>query len=316
MVRIVVRRALRFADKRWSRPIGLSRPLAPLRGLVSDRPSEIGCALQDLGSRASHIRCRSGTSWKAVGDGNRRQHNRTGRQPSPRLQPEEGTTGTTPPVRKASWKLHRPRHRRRRDRRRAPATWSPRSSRAASFGYTLLWAAVIGCLVKISLAEAAGRWHLATGRTLFDGWRAWAAGPRTSSRVYVVDLGLRLRRAPRCPPSALPLQALFPDVHRPQGVGHHHCGLVGLVFVWFNQYAVFEKVMTVLVGVMFVVDRLPGDPRHARPRRRFAGLLPVLPDGRLDPLHPRPDRRRRRHHHPGRVRLLGQRQGLDRHAAG
>lgn len=27
----------------------------------------------------------------------------------------------------------------------------------SSFGYTLLWAAVIGCLVKISLAEACGR---------------------------------------------------------------------------------------------------------------------------------------------------------------
>src|SRR5690349_8044444 len=40
----------------------------------------------------------------------------------------------------------------------------------SNFGYTLLWAAVIGCLVKISLAEAAGRWHLSTGRTLFDGW--------------------------------------------------------------------------------------------------------------------------------------------------
>ncbi|KFG05914.1 Nramp family divalent metal transporter, partial [Streptomyces scabiei] len=32
----------------------------------------------------------------------------------------------------------------------------------SNFGYTLLWAAVVGCLVKISLAEAAGRWHLST----------------------------------------------------------------------------------------------------------------------------------------------------------
>lgn len=40
----------------------------------------------------------------------------------------------------------------------------------SNFGYTLLWAAVLGCVVKISLAEAAGRWHLSTGRTLFDGW--------------------------------------------------------------------------------------------------------------------------------------------------
>ncbi|CAM5643425.1 hypothetical protein STENM327S_01061 [Streptomyces tendae] len=56
------------------------------------------------------------------------------------------------------------------------------------------------------------------------------------------------------------------------------CGLVGLVFVWFNKYNVFEKVMTVLVGVMFVVTvylaiRVTPDLGDA-----FAGLLPVLPD--------------------------------------
>src|SRR5690606_18097120 len=46
------------------------------------------------------------------------------------------------------------------------------------YGYTLLWAAVLGCLIKISLAEAAGRWHLATGTTLFEGWRT--LGPWTT----------------------------------------------------------------------------------------------------------------------------------------
>uniref|UniRef100_UPI0004DF0D04 Nramp family divalent metal transporter n=1 Tax=Sciscionella sediminilitoris TaxID=1445613 RepID=UPI0004DF0D04 len=51
------------------------------------------------------------------------------------------------------------------------------------FGYTLLWAAVIGCLVKIGLAEAVGRWHLATGETMYSGWRSlgrwtsWYFGP-------------------------------------------------------------------------------------------------------------------------------------------
>ena len=34
----------------------------------------------------------------------------------------------------------------------------------SKFGYTLMWAAVIGCIVKVALAEATGRWHLATGR--------------------------------------------------------------------------------------------------------------------------------------------------------
>ncbi|MET9868826.1 Nramp family divalent metal transporter, partial [Streptomyces sp. NPDC006386] len=87
------------------------------------------------------------------------------------------TTGNTtdheatqqPPMRKASWKYIGPGI-------VVAATGVGAGDLVATliagsnFGYTLLWAAIIGCLVKISLAEAAGRWHLSTGRTLFDGW--------------------------------------------------------------------------------------------------------------------------------------------------
>ncbi|MFJ8883342.1 Nramp family divalent metal transporter [Streptomyces sp. NPDC102402] len=149
----------------------------------------------------------------------------------------------------------------------------------SKFGYTLMWAAVIGCLVKISLAEAVGRWHLATGRTLFDGWRSLGGWTTAYFAVYVVIWGF-VYGATAMSSSALPIVALFPG-----GPGLKTwaivTGLTGLVFVWFNRYAVFEKVMTVLVGVMFVVVvyvaiRVAPDMGAA-----FAGLLPVLPDGSL-----------------------------------
>ncbi|MCS0634527.1 Nramp family divalent metal transporter [Streptomyces sp. LP05-1] len=147
------------------------------------------------------------------------------------------------------------------------------------FGYTLLWAAVIGCLVKISLAEAAGRWHLATGRTLFDGWRS--LGPWTSVYFigYVAIWGF-VYGAAAMSSSALPLGALFPDVMDLRWWGVL-CGLVGLVFVWFNRYAVFEKVMTVLVGVMFVVTVYLAVRVAPHLGPALAGLVPVLPDGSL-----------------------------------
>lgn len=69
--------------------------------------------------------------------------------------------------------------------------------------------------------------------------------------------------------SALPLAALFPDVMDLKGWAVL-CGLVGLVFVWFNRYAVFEKVMTVLVGVMFLVTvylAIRVTPTWTRPSR-------------------------------------------------
>ncbi|MFI1759592.1 Nramp family divalent metal transporter [Streptomyces sp. NPDC020571] len=146
----------------------------------------------------------------------------------------------------------------------------------SNFGYTLLWAAVIGCLVKISLAEACGRWHLATGRTLFDGWAS--IGPWTTwfFAIYAVIWGF-VYGAAAMSSSALPLQALFPDVMGLEWWGIA-CGLVGLVFVWFNKYNVFEKVMTVLVGVMFVVTVYLAIRVTPHLGDAFAGLLPVLPD--------------------------------------
>lgn len=149
----------------------------------------------------------------------------------------------------------------------------------SKFGYTLLWAAVIGCLVKISLAEAAGRWHLATGRTLFDGWRSLGAWTTVYFAVYVVLWGF-IYGATAMSSSALPVVALFPD-----GPGLKFwaivTGLTGLVFVWFNRYAVFEKVMTVLVGIMFVVVVYVAARVVPDAGATLAGLVPALPDGSL-----------------------------------
>ncbi|WP_326810774.1 Nramp family divalent metal transporter [Streptomyces scopuliridis] len=149
----------------------------------------------------------------------------------------------------------------------------------SKFGYTLMWAAVIGCAVKISLAEATGRWHLATGRTLFEGWRSLGRWTTVYFAVYVLVWGF-VYGATAMSSSALPIVALFPD-----GPGLKTwaviTGLIGLVFVWFNQYAVFERVMTVLIGVMFVVVMYVAIRVAPDLGASFAGLAPVLPDGSL-----------------------------------
>ncbi|GGV02495.1 Nramp family divalent metal transporter [Streptomyces spectabilis] len=146
----------------------------------------------------------------------------------------------------------------------------------SNFGYTLLWAAVIGCVVKISLAEAAGRWHLSTGRTLFEGWASLGRWTTWFFVVYVVVWGFAYGAAAMSS-SGLPLQALFPGVMDLKWWGVL-TGVVGLVFVWFNKYDVFEKVMTVLVGVMFVVTVYLAIRVTPNLGDAVAGLLPVLPD--------------------------------------
>lgn len=152
------------------------------------------------------------------------------------------------------------------------------------FGYALLWAAVIGALLKIALAEAVGRWTLASERTLFDGWSSlgggWFAGRLNWAGVYfglyVVIWGF-VYGAAAMTAVALPLAALVPALDLK--VWGMLSGLAGLLFVWFGGYGLFEKVMTACVGVMFVtvvglaVIVAPDIPAL------LTGLWPTLPPG-------------------------------------
>ncbi|WP_165069044.1 Nramp family divalent metal transporter [Marisediminicola senii] len=146
------------------------------------------------------------------------------------------------------------------------------------YGYLLLWAAVIGCVIKIFLVEGAGRYSLSTGRTIFQGWRSlgrwttWYFGP------YILIWGF-VYGAAAMSSSALPLVALFPGVDLK--VYAIAIGVIGAIIVWFGNYSLFEKVIAVLVGIMFItvvgaaIVTLPNIPDM------LSGLAPVVPDGGL-----------------------------------
>ncbi|AOS61570.1 Mn2+/Fe2+ transporter, NRAMP family [Actinoalloteichus hymeniacidonis] len=146
------------------------------------------------------------------------------------------------------------------------------------FGYTLFWAVIVGTIFKIALAEATGRWHVTSGRTILSGWRQlgrWALG---YFGIYAAIWGF-VYGATAMSASALPLNALFPvlDV-RYWGI---ICGLLGLVIVWFGRYAVLERIMTIFVGIMFVT--VVGTAILVVPNMTAltAGVAPVLPEGSL-----------------------------------
>ncbi|MDO4018793.1 Nramp family divalent metal transporter [Clavibacter michiganensis] len=146
------------------------------------------------------------------------------------------------------------------------------------FGYALLWAALLGVIIKIFLVEGAGRYSLATGKTIFEGWRTvgrwttWYFGP------YILIWGL-VYGAAAMSSSALPLAALFPGVDLK--VFAIVCGLVGAVVVWFGRYSAFEKIIAVFVGLMFVtvvgaaIVTVPNVPAL------LTGLVPTIPEGGL-----------------------------------
>lgn len=154
------------------------------------------------------------------------------------------------------------------------------------FGYALLWAAILGTVLKIALAEGVGRWTLASGRTIFDGWASLAPGVGIGPlnwaglyfAIYVAIWGF-VYGATAMTATALPLAALFPALDlKAWGM---ISGVVGLGLVWFGGYGLFEKVMTACVGVMFVtvvglaVIVAPDLPAL------LSGAWPRLPEGSL-----------------------------------
>ena len=145
----------------------------------------------------------------------------------------------------------------------------------SKFGYTLLWVAVLGAVIKVVLVEGAGRYSLATGRTIFEGWRSLGRWTTWYFAPYIVVWGF-VYGATAMSSSALPIVALFPDLSlRWTAIV---IGLVGLVLVWFGSYAAFETVMAVLVGIMFVT--VVGAAVLTTPNlgEIVLGLRPIFPD--------------------------------------
>jgi len=147
----------------------------------------------------------------------------------------------------------------------------------ARYGHALLWAAVIGCILKIALAEAAGRYHLATGSTMLEGWRSMGRWTSWYFGIYIVIWGF-VYGGTAMSATALPLAALFPGL-LPFWAWGVMAGVSGAVFVLFNRYAVFEAVMKFFIAVMFIV--VVGLAVLVAPNLGDAlgGLVPTLPAG-------------------------------------
>jgi len=146
------------------------------------------------------------------------------------------------------------------------------------YGYTLLWAVLMGTIFKLALGEAVGRFHLASGRTILSGWRTLGKWALIYFGAYAVVWGF-VYGATAMSASGLPLNALFPAI----SVRYWAmiCGLLGFALVWFGRYAMLEKLMTVFVGIMFVT--VVGTAILVAPNLGgvFKGVVPRLPEGSL-----------------------------------
>ena len=121
-------------------------------------------------------------------------------------------------------------------------------------GYTILWAALLGAFIKVVVNEGLTRWKLATGRTLLEGM-TWRFG-----RPFHLFFGAYLLLwsfgvgASLISASGVALHSLVPvfdDPARGKVVWGIAQSAAAAAVVLFGSYKTFERLMTVLLVLMF-----------------------------------------------------------------
>jgi Mn2+/Fe2+ NRAMP family transporter len=146
------------------------------------------------------------------------------------------------------------------------------------YGLNFVWAIVLGVAIKFSINEGVGRYHLASGQTILEGFHSlgrWASG---FFGGYTLIWGFVFGGAVSASCS-LAATAIFPGIPFWAYVVAHP--LLGAVLVLANQYETFENLMTVFIAVMFVT--VVGSAILVLPR--LSGILatgiPGLPEGSI-----------------------------------
>ena len=149
-------------------------------------------------------------------------------------------------------------------------------------GTAILWAVVVGAFLKFVLNEGLTRWQLATGSTLLEGMvqrlgrpAAWIFLPYFVLWTYMVAAALMSA----CGAAAHALVPVFGDaVTGKIAFGVLHSAL-GVLLVRVGGYGLFEKVMKVCIGLMFVTVLVTAALLRPDPAALLAGLfVPGIPD--------------------------------------
>jgi len=128
------------------------------------------------------------------------------------------------------------------------------SMAGSEVGLAVLWAVLAGAILKWTLSEGVARWQLATGTTLLEGW-ARQLGPWVHwiFLAYLVLFTFATGGAlvTACGIAGAGLLPLGDPKSSKIIWGILH-SLVGLGLVWLGSYRLFELVMSVCIGIMFV----------------------------------------------------------------
>lgn len=152
----------------------------------------------------------------------------------------------------------------------------------SQLGLAILWAVVVGGILKFTLTEGLVRWQLVTGKTFLEGvaehfgrLTGWLFLPYLLLWSFFVASALMSA-------CGVTLHAMLPLLSDP---AHDKilygclCSLIGLSLVLVGSFKLFEKVMAVCIGVMFMTVIVTAILLWPSTTEVLAGLLmPSIPD--------------------------------------
>lgn len=150
----------------------------------------------------------------------------------------------------------------------------------AKYGTTILWAALLGALMKYVLTEGLARWQLKTGSTLLEGWVQRL--PRIISIYFFIYLLFWsfIVAGALIAGTGLAAHAIYPGLSvETWGIIH---SLAALALVLLGRYSLLETAMKFFILLMFFTVLIcavwvaPGTPGI------ISGLLiPTVPEGSI-----------------------------------
>jgi Mn2+/Fe2+ NRAMP family transporter len=132
----------------------------------------------------------------------------------------------------------------------AAATFS-----GTKLGVAILWAVLLGAFFKFVLNEGLTRWQLATGNTLLEGVVIHLGRPvRYGFLIYLLAWSFMVAASlmSACGVAAQAILPLSEDPVTGKIIYGILLSLIGVVLVRVGGYPLFEKVMSVCIGLMFV----------------------------------------------------------------
>jgi Mn2+/Fe2+ NRAMP family transporter len=149
----------------------------------------------------------------------------------------------------------------------------------ASFGTILIWAIVVGALLKFALTEGIGRWYMASGETILKGWHMLGRGATWYFLVYLFVVTFVFGAAVTST-AALGVAAMFPDLLPIWAWAALH-GILGFVIVGIGRYGLFERIMKGIAAVKFGAIILLAILLTPSLTDLALGLVPRIPEGGL-----------------------------------